>query len=353
MGIVTISVVAISFVYIVQEPLMYKKNHSFLDEEGIHGEGDLSFSEGNVSLPSSTIKFATSTQFVVFAFDGSKSNAMWKETMDFADEMRRDAKPLSFTYFINPIYLLTKEKAKEVYAPPESVHHRKGASAIGYGEDDATIFLRVQNIKDALRRGHEIGSHAVGHWNGKNFSAEDWRQEFDSFDSILLSYGIATSSIKGFRAPELGVSAGLYTVLKERSFLYDTSKVGFAEDVPYIYEGLWQFPVKTIDFKGRKNSMLAMDYSIYAHQTGALDSLVKGTPAWDKAYNDVYAAYSLYFTKNYEGVKSPVYIAHHFSKWNDGLYWEVMKNLARDVCGKEGVACVTYGELQSFLQAQK
>src|ERR1700759_2357249 len=40
-------------------------------------------------------------QFVVLAFDGSKSLGMWQETRKFAKDMTAAGKPVKFTYFIN------------------------------------------------------------------------------------------------------------------------------------------------------------------------------------------------------------------------------------------------------------
>lgn len=62
-------------------------------------------------------------QYVAFAFDGSKSNAMWSETQEFAERMRNGLEqpntdlalfgleanqkmPISFTYFVNAAYYL-------------------------------------------------------------------------------------------------------------------------------------------------------------------------------------------------------------------------------------------------------
>jgi hypothetical protein len=66
-------------------------------------------------------------------------------------------------------------------------------------------------------------------------------------------------------------------------------------------------------------------------------------------YNDTLTSYRNYFKGNFAGTRAPVFIGHHFSRWNDGVYWEVMKTFAREECGKPEVRCVTYRELADYL----
>jgi peptidoglycan/xylan/chitin deacetylase (PgdA/CDA1 family) len=350
--LVFISLLLLLVVYLVPESKgsLYIKN---LSEDILHRE-DVKAEPTDFLDENPSFVFSSSTEYVVFAFDGSKSNDMWKETRDFARDMKSRGKEIHFTYFINPIYLLTKEEAALNYTPPEITGFKKGASAIGYAESDESIKERIENIRGARGEGHEIGSHTVGHWNGANWKAEDWEREFSEFDKIFsLKNVLDIKNIAGFRAPELGINKNIFDSLHKRNYLYDSSLVGFAKDQPKIYGGIWQFPVKTIIFGENKKSVLAMDYSIYMTQTHAVDRVRKGTKEWERLYAEVYTAYLKYFYDNYRGNKAPVFIAHHFSKWNDGLYFEVMKNLAEEVCGKTDVKCISYKELAQVLNKQK
>lgn len=92
-----------------------------------------------------------------------------------------------------------------------------------------------------------------------------------------------------------------------------------------------------------------MDYSLYHMQTGVKDTAYRGTPLWNTLYADLRTSYRDYFTRNYEGNRAPVYIGNHFSKWNDGLYWQAMQDFAREVCVKPEVKCVTFSELADFM----
>jgi hypothetical protein len=96
-----------------------------------------------------------------------------------------------------------------------------------------------------------------------------------------------------------------------------------------------------------------MDYNFYFKQSNAIDVAKRGTPLWDEYYNQVLTSYRNYFRHSYTGNRAPLFIGHHFSLWNDGVYWEAMKTFAREVCGKPGVKCVSYKELMEEMSAAK
>ncbi len=300
-------------------------------------------------------------QFVLMAFDGSRSLGMWKETRQFATEMAAEGKPLHFTYFINPIYLITEENARAAYQGPRA---EKGNSAIGYGTSNEDIAARVDQLNLAFKEGHEIGSHAVGHWDGSPWTMQEWTSELAQFDDILFGInrynpGIKTEplaftrkDIVGFRAPQLGTNLNLYKVLPALGYSYDCSRIGDAGDWPYKNKnGTWIFPLANLRVGARGNVSISMDYSLYHLQTQVRDLAKKGTPYWQQLHDELMTAYRAYFVKNYDGNRAPVYVANHFSKWNDGLYWEAMKDFAREVCGKPEVMCVTHKELVERLNA--
>lgn len=334
-------------------------------------------------------------QFVIFSFDGSKSLNMWKETQDFAKSMREQGSPLSFTYFINAVYFLQGDERYSYQAPG----HGKGVSNIGFGESVEDIKSRVKMINSALREGHEISSHTAGHFDGSYWSKDDWTSEFNSFNNILsktderlafadhstnvltqaaAAIGAAiglpkkpddyepllldVNTIKGFRAPLLGISNGMYETLKDSLYKYDASKIYRSATWPIKdSEGIWQFPLNTIYLGGDNlRGVLGMDYSVYVAQTGAQDLFVRGTPEWQAAYNDVLQAWRGYFEHSYNdsngkigaGDHAPISIADHFSKWNDGVYWEAYKAIAREVCGKSDVYCGTYRDLYMYLDSK-
>lgn len=290
-----------------------------------------------------TVKDKKPPQFVNLAFDGSRSLDFWNESREFAKTMIAQGKPLHFTYFISGVYFLTP-KDRMSYVPPA---HSTGTSAIGWGISVKDIAARTEQVRLAAEEGHEIGSHANGHFDGTKWTREQWDSELSQFATLSPKMSYA-----GFRAPELGRNAFMFDALKAAGYRYDTSDVGKPTEWPKkLKNGLWEFPLARINYATSSFGILSMDYNFFFKQTEAKETLKKGTPEWDAAYHDVLNSYRRYFKENYEGKRAPVSIGHHFSLWNDGLYWDAMKQFAYEVCGMEEVKCSTFSELADYLDA--
>lgn len=300
----------------------------------------------------------TGKQIIVFAFDGSKSLDMWQKSLDFSSEMTAQNKPIHFTYFISGVYLLTYQN-RFLYHPPEAA---AGTSTIGYADSNDDLTKRINFINQAVKEGHEIGSHLNGHFDGTKWSQADWEQEFSEFNKLVsnvngnnnipndqVKMAIDSQNIVGFRAPDLGRNQFLWLVLKNHGFIYDTSTVGRLGEWPKKEDGLWKFAIPQIKFASTNYHLLSMDYNFYVKQTHAKDLLKAGTPAWQKASDEMYSSYINYFQNNYTTTKAPIFIAHHFSEWNDGVYWETLKKFANEKCGQPDVRCITYKELTDYL----
>lgn len=320
-----------------------------------------------LDIVTSTPPFHISTsspQFVVLAFDGSYSIKKWKETLDFAKEMKLAGKPIHYTYFLSGVYFLGSQY-RSLYTPPG---HPVGSSAIGFAINKNDIKARVAAVNRAIAEGHEIGSHLVGHYNGVNWTADDWQQEFDSFENIMLH--IAKSNhvtdtpdyhinfgphdLLGLRAPELGHNNAMFDVLKDHAFQYDTSLSAKQDVWPIqLKNGIWEFPLAQIKYADEGTNILSMDYNFYFKQSQGMDTTTKDTALWKEFYDKTYSSYINYFNHNYQGNHAPVFIGSHFSDWNDGVYWEAMKNFAREVCGKPQVRCVSYREVMDYMNSLK
>jgi hypothetical protein len=311
-----------------------------------------------VSLQNEIGYSTTTPQFVLLSFDGSRSLEMWKETREFAKKMNSENKRLHFTYFINSIYFLA-EKNKDLYQSPRG---EKGESLIGFAKNEEDMAERAQQIKDAYNEGNEIASHTAGHFLGSSWSEYEWKKEFLSFQNLIdeiqknnpsvvvSDISFLKKEIVGFRAPELGVNNSLFKTLKDSNFIYDASGVGLPDEQPQKDEyGIWHIPLNTIEIGKNNSSTISMDYSLWMHQSGGREDVKKGTDLWSEHYNDVKNAYSIYFERNYKNKRAPVVIGHHFSLWNDGVYWEAMKSFAEEVCGKPEVYCVTFKEYVRYL----
>lgn len=295
-------------------------------------------------------------QYVDFAFDGSRSLKEWRETLDFAKAMDASNTPVHFTYFINAIYLVP-EAHKNIYHPPHG--NPIGLSLIGYGQNAKEIGERVALINEAYASGHEIGSHGVGHIPGVGWSVDDWKSELAQFSEILtrarkgidtdVSLTVPAEAVKGFRAPDLAAGPSLDTALDDVGYSYDASYVSKVGDWPKKIGKHTELPLALIPFRGNRK-ILSMDYNFYMADTKAHDTLKKGTLAWQKEHDEMLAAYMNYFNANYTSNRAPLFIGHHFSNWNDGLYWNVMKEAMQTMCAKPDVRCATHQETLEYLK---
>jgi len=294
----------------------------------------------------------TPPQFVLLAFDGSSSLEAWNKSRKFAKTLEQKGINLRFTYFISAVYFVNNENRKLYDAPAGK---GRGRSAIGWGGSADDIQKRLEQVNLVYLEGHEIASHAVGHFNGNNWSEADWKKEFEYFDKFIFdAYKIngltgrlafERSAIEGFRAPELGTGPGLFRTLEKQGFRYDTSRTNQANYWPQKQNGVWNFPLASITTALTKKSLLSMDYNFYY-----LHSKAKSNPSNAKYYEeDMFKSYMNYFEKNYKGNRAPLHIGHHFSAWNNGAYWNALFRFAEAVCGQPDVQCVTYRELADFM----
>ena len=291
-------------------------------------------------------------QFVLLAFDGSKSLSFWNESREFAKQATRAGKPIKFTYFISGVYFQA-DADKGVYKGPG---RSAGRSDIGFGGAAADIAPRLEQVNLAVAEGHEMASHANGHFDGSSWSAADWQSEFEQFDRLVFqgpdgsrrNMRFGPEDVVGFRAPLLGYSNGLWPTLKAKKFTYDTSKSAAPDYWPQKTDGTWNFPLAQLVISGTGRRTLSMDYNFYvADSRGESDAANKA-----KYKRQMVETYRKYFEGNYYGNRAPVDIGHHSSKWNGGAYWEAMQEFALEVCGKPEVKCVTYKELVTFMESR-
>ncbi len=291
-------------------------------------------------------------QFVLLAFDGSRSLEAWNKSRNFAKTLEQKGINLRFTYFISAVYFVNNEQRNLYNAPAGK---GRGRSAIGWGGSADDVKQRLEQLNLAYQEGHEIASHAVGHFNGNNWSETDWKQEFEYFNQFIFNayqingltgrLAFDRSAIQGFRAPELGISPGLFKTLEKTGFRYDTSRSNQPNYWPQKQNGVWNFPLASITTALTKKSLLSMDYNFYY-----LHSKAQPNPSQAKYYEeDMFKSYLNYFKKNYNGNRAPIHIGHHFSAWNNGAYWNALFRFAETVCGQPEVQCITYSELADFM----
>lgn len=294
-------------------------------------------------------------QFVAIAFDNCTELERWQEWSDFAAGLNRGGERVRFTFFVSGINFLSNAK-KHLYQGP---NQSRGASRINFGGSAEDVRKRIVFMNALHRDGHEIASHAVGHFDGRSWGAAAWTSEFRSFDSLLSNvaqnnefatgegFAFTTKDIAGFRAPYLAHSPGLYTTLAERGFRYDTSGTMPAQTWPEKRDGIWRFNLAEIKLAGSGRATLSMDYNFLVAQSGAAPIASRR----EQFRQQMLDSYLNYFRANYTGNRAPIHIGHHFSDYQNGAYREALKAFARMVCGLPEVRCVTYGTLADYMDS--
>ncbi|MDC3957525.1 polysaccharide deacetylase family protein [Polyangium jinanense] len=309
------------------------------------GCGDSPREKDDAAEGAQAVAVARPPQFVILAFDGSYNLSFWRESRAFAA-----ANKLKFTYFISGVYFIPNAAKLRYNAP----RHGPGKSAIGWGGTVDEIAERFEEVKKAAAEGHEIASHANGHFDGSSWSEADWESEFDQFEEIIFrgiglsapELGFGPRDVVGFRAPLLAHSPGLFKTLVNKGYTYDTSRTNAANYWPEKIAGIWNFPLAELRIVGSGKATLSMDYNFYFADSGA-----KPDPDHKETYKkQMVDTYMAYFESNYFGNRAPLHIGHHFSKWNGGAYWEAMQAFAQAVCGLPEVTCGTYKDLVKFVE---
>lgn len=281
-------------------------------------------------------------QIVLISFDGAHDLEQWRRSRALAQKAGA-----RFTYFLSCVFLLSRE-TKAVYQPPQM---RAGRSNVGFAQTRAEVEQRLDQIRLAVSEGNELASHACGHFDGANWTADEWTQEFTSFSTILRDAytinGIApepddwqkiASSITGVRAPYLSTGPALFKAIGSAGLSYDASGVSRGPALPDLNGTLARFALPQIKEGPRGRPVIAMDYNLYVRHSGG-----KEAPARSAEFEErTYAAFKAAFDDEYRGARIPLQLGFHFVLMNDGAYWRALERFAEEVCGKPDVACITY-----------
>ncbi|MDZ5698888.1 polysaccharide deacetylase [Chelativorans sp. M5D2P16] len=282
-------------------------------------------------------------QYVIISFDGALHIEQWERSRALAE--RTGAR---FTYFLSCVYLLTPDTLKAYRSPGMAA----GRTNIGRGFSTSDVRLRLEQIWQARSEGHEIASHACGHFDGGAWSAADWKHELEQFRTILRDAwsvnridgepadwrSFAENEVVGFRAPYLSTGKGLFTALAAEGFRYDASTVSNGPAEAADKGGVTRFSLPMIPEGPRGRRVIAMDYNLYARHSGAKENTAKAAAFAARAYEAFHAA----FAHEYAGDRIPLQLGFHFTLMNGGAYWEALERFAEEVCVKSEVRCVGY-----------
>ncbi|WP_421581419.1 polysaccharide deacetylase [Shinella sp. M31] len=301
------------------------------------------------------IEPAKRKQLIIVSFDGAHDNLLWEKSRAMAKRTGAH-----FTYFLSCTFLFPKSERAQYQAP----HEKRGRSNVGFAPDKEDTVLRLGEIWLAKLEGHDIGSHACGHFDGGKWSAEDWKAEFTFFRQALKtawqSAGVgerepagwqdfAEKGIKGFRAPYLSAGNGLVKALEADGFIYDASLVTKGPAMPVASGEIQRFGLPLIPEGTAQRPVIAMDYNLYVRHS-------KGKEAPEKSAvfeESTLAAYRAAFAKQYAGDRVPLQLGFHFVEMNAGAYWRALDTFLTETCGKSDVACVSYAEALDILAREK
>ncbi|NRP70255.1 hypothetical protein ILFOPFJJ_01134 [Ensifer psoraleae] len=295
-------------------------------------------------------------QLVIVSFDGAHDNALWEKSLALAKRTGAH-----FTYFLSCTFLMTKADGKEIYKAPGQ---KAGRSNVGFAQSREEIAVRAGHIWHARLEGHDIGSHACGHFDGKGWSETDWQREFTAFREAVAGAwkkagkaeaepqgwaDFARTGIKGFRAPYLSLSDGLLPALKAFGFTYDASLVTKGPGWPSVQDGLPRFGLPLIPEGPSHRPVIGMDYNLFVRHSMGVENK-KNSAVFEER---TLAAYREAFRKEYDGGRVPLQLGFHFVEMNGGAYWRALDRFLTETCGKPDVACVSYAEAHPLIEDAK
>ncbi len=289
--------------------------------------------------------------FVVVSFDGAGDLPLWAHWRKIAKQV--DAR---MTFFLSGPYVYPQTSRTD-YKPP---YKQPGASDIGWG-DAAKVTARAVVLRQALAEGHEIGTHANGHFCGKDgvnrWTAAQWTDELTAFDSMVrhgpslaagktLAPPFDPSTVKGMRTPCLEGNRPAYRqVMRQRGMLYDASEPGYIA-WPHRTDGLWNFPLQSVQLAGTHKNTLTMDYNLWYSQTEAHEGSAAHAPAY-KA--QVLATYRQALARSRASNNPPLFLGNHFNRWNNSVYSDALTTFVQETCTQPDVRCVSNIELVAWL----
>ena len=285
-------------------------------------------------------------QLVIVSFDGAHDNALWDRSRKLATKTGA-----RFTYFLSCTFLVNP-KDRHFYKAPRQ---KAGRSNTGWAQSVPEVQARLGHIWQAHLEGHEIGSHACGHFDGKEWSKAEWKRELADFDHVLLNAwkkndyaqaepaqwaAFVENDIKGFRAPYLSVGAGLVPALKAMGYRYDASLVSKGPARAGTSNGILRFALPRIPEGPEGRLVIGMDYNLYVRHSKAVEAPHRA----EEFAARTLGAFRDAFTAQYEGARVPLQLGFHFVEMNGGAYWNALDTFLTETCGKPDVACVNYAQ---------
>jgi hypothetical protein len=290
-------------------------------------------------------------QFVLFSFDGAGSHRHWQRMLALAGEA--DAR---ITGFLSGVYLVPDaERAR--YRPPG---HAAGRSAIGFGGSQEKVDVLIGDLREARRRGHEIGTHYNGHFcqgDGAGVGSwltAMWDAELDQFFGFVAAarergLDLDPATVKGGRTPCLeGKWAQAYPAMREHGLTYDTSRPADGIVWPTESGGVREFWMPSVRVPALRQKVLLMDYNLWLAVNGARDE-----PERAAEFSDVVlGAYRAAYAAAASGNRAPLVIGNHFNRWSGGGFSDAVERFLTEVCVLPETVCATHSDVSAWMDMQ-
>ncbi|GAA1547140.1 hypothetical protein GCM10009678_32180 [Actinomadura kijaniata] len=297
-------------------------------------------------------------QFVVFSWDGAGAgdDRQFPRFLELARKHRA-----TMTFFLSGLYMLPESK-RTLYRPP---HRAPGSSAIPFLSDNG-VRATIRLVDRAHRDGHEIGTHFNGHFCGPggvgSWTVADWRSEIAQAGSFVRNWKANTGftdlpdlsfdydrELAGGRTPCLEGRPNLLRAAAKLGWKYDASSPGGLQVWPGKTRGVWNLPLQSLPYPGKRFGVLSMDYNIMANQPGN----VRANPALQARYQrEATNAYMAGFARAYNGNRAPLFIGNHFEQWNNGIYMNAVADALERMAARSDVRLVSFKQLVEWLDAQ-
>lgn len=263
---------------------------------------------------------------------------MWRDTIQFSKEHH-----VKFTYFISAPYYLTESELQ--YHPYWALKEDPRPILIKFRSNNQIQYIesRKEYMLEAIKNGNEIASHLCGHYDGSNWTYDQWMKEFSFFRYVIdcIFY-----NIKGVRAPYLGTNEAYFKALKDSGFVWDSSRGVHPGSVYQIKEEIPIRSIKVICNRKEYSSQLPSvmlpfdcDFITHVHAHYMLASefpMFDYQQAEDEFFNSLCADYL-------SDSKLPTQICLHFEHRTGEPYLKAMKHFVEWVQDKNP-RFLTYSE---------
>ncbi len=286
-------------------------------------------------------------QFVAMAFDNCTELERWKEMSRLYRRNEQGRRP-------RPFHLLRQRRQLHRHRqPPSSTRGRASSAALraSISAVRRTMFADASTyINDMRRRGHEIASHAVGHFDGRAWSKAEWSREFDSFKEIFANVGARSTvfpAVSIFRLRDVNRFPRALSCQKsepvrglggESAFATTPAAIPMPDEWPAKKDGIWRFNLVGLRVHGSRPRDL-VDGLQFSRR--AIDGFQQSAPPRAIPRADA-ADLSRLFQDQLQRQPRAAAYRPSLLRLSGRRQSEALKAFARMVCGLPEVHCTTY-----------